>query len=319
MAGKGKGKGGKGKPPARPAGASLGLLKSLHLLSRIPDGQLEKLAGFLETCAYRDGQVIFEEDSPGDSMFFVASGSVRIAKKLDPGQKKSALKDLALLRAGDCFGEMALIDSVPRSADALAAGETTLLRLNRESLMGWLNSNPTAAMSFFTQLVPVLAGHIRRSSSELTLIFDLSQTLLEPFASGRALLEKVLGQMLPHLEGEWTAGAYLYNVYNDEMDLSAASPGFEKLASRFTAGDRPSGNSWLDERTYQVVLPAAKTPRGHMVFSRAAPLSPKEKDDAARTLTTTGRLIASALENLGYRVEEILRERLKASSQSGQL
>ncbi|HVE14888.1 MAG TPA: cyclic nucleotide-binding domain-containing protein, partial [Elusimicrobiota bacterium] len=242
-------------------------LKSLRLFEGISDAQLETLSGVLESSSYPDGAVVFEEGSRGEGMYFVASGAIRIAKKLDPGRKDSPLKELALLRPGDCFGEMEIIDSKPRSADAIASGDARLLRLSRDGLNRWLEASPAAAVGFFTHLLHVVTGRLRRSTTELTLILDLSQTLLEPFPHGKALLEEVLRQMLPHFGGAWSAGAYLHNPFTDEMDLAAASPGFEP-GDRFKPADRPRGDEWLDERTFRAVFPGKRGPFGYLVFSR---------------------------------------------------
>src|SRR4051812_44309863 len=100
----------------------LRLLKSLYLLRRIPDDQLRKLSEFLTFVEYKDGATIFQEGSPGDALYFVSSGHVRIAKRLEPANPSAGHKELALLGAGHCFGEMALIEAEARSADAFAQG-----------------------------------------------------------------------------------------------------------------------------------------------------------------------------------------------------
>src|SRR4026207_412336 len=75
---------------------------------------------------YRDGDLIFAENDPGDCMFLIGRGSVKVSKKGRAGQQET----LAHLMEGDFFGEMALIDGGKRSAQASAVGETVLGRID---------------------------------------------------------------------------------------------------------------------------------------------------------------------------------------------
>src|ERR1019366_7270978 len=127
----------------------LKLLKSLHLLDQIPEDQLTTLEKFLKPVSLKDGEVLFEEGSRGESLFFVSSGHIKISKKVS-GQD---FKDLAIMGPGDSFGEMAVIEAVTRSARAAASGETVVFKLRRDDLNLWLKENPKAAMAFFAQLV----------------------------------------------------------------------------------------------------------------------------------------------------------------------
>ena len=70
---------------------------------------------------------------------------MRVTKSLGGGGRK----DLASLGAGDCFGEMALLDAVARSAGAYASGPAELLRLKRDDLKSWLSADPSLAIQFF--------------------------------------------------------------------------------------------------------------------------------------------------------------------------
>ena len=84
----------------------LAMLKSIPLLGQIPGRPLSALGELLSPLECTDGAVIFEEGAPGDSLYFVTKGRVRISKNVG-GDKR---QDLAILGPGDCFGEMALLD-----------------------------------------------------------------------------------------------------------------------------------------------------------------------------------------------------------------
>lgn len=287
------------------------LLKSLRLLGHIPDDRLQSLGDFLKSKSLKDGELVFEEGSKGESLFFIAAGHVKIAKRM----AKDVFKDLAILGPGDSFGEMAVVEPQPRSARASASGATSLFELGRDDLDRWLKSNPELAMTFFAHLVQVQSGRLRRTSNELTMLFDLSSLLLEPLASGKELLLSVLERIVPHLIGSWSAQAYLYNMFNDEMDFVAGRGDFDfKKASFKLPAPTETRNLWLDESAYYVSLPGQKRPHGYLIFHSATPLGEEDRNETGRTLTTVARLLTSALENINFRTEEGLRDRLSKSS-----
>jgi CRP-like cAMP-binding protein len=289
----------------------LALLKSLRLFERVPEKQLVSLSAFLVPEEFAEGGVVFEEGSKGDCLYLIAEGRVRVRKKVLLGDGSSAFKDLAVLQAGDCLGEMALFDAnAKRSARAEAAEKAVLFKLERGQLSKWLESDSQLAVGFFTELVQTLSGRLRRSSNELTLLFDLSAWLLEPLADGRELLRKVLSHLVPHLEGSWTAAAFLYNEFNDEMELAATEGSFDAGASGVRVPAADAAPSWADAQTFVVPLPGPRRLRGYLVFRAAAALPPAEKGEIARTLVTTAHLIGTALQNIDFRMEESFRSRL---------
>lgn len=285
------------------------LLRSLQLFDQYPEERLRSLSAYLEPVSLADGGEVFAEGTPGDGMYFVVSGRVRVTKKLSDG----SLKDLASLGPGDCLGEMALLDAATRSAGAYASGDCELLRLKRDNLKTWLAAAPDIAMQFFAELVSVQSRRLRRTSSELALMQELSSLLVEPAATPVGLLERALGRVLPHLDGEWSACAFAYNPYNEEMDPAGAAgrepfgPEAAALPSR-AAADR----EWTDERTLTLVLRAPTKLLGTMRFRAAAGLDADRKAESERTLAAVARLLVSALENLDFRADEALRKRLQA-------
>lgn len=292
------------------------LLKSVRLLSSIPPSELPDIAKLLSEEAFADGKAVFSEGDPGDHLYFVSSGAVSIVKRLQ-GEGSQGHKELALLGPGEAFGEMALVESLPRSADAVAKGPTKLLRLSRADLNAWLKAHPGPGAQFFSQLVQTLSGRLRSSSDELTLLFDLSQFLLEPFAGAKDLLDKTMKRLMAYLQGDWSAGAWVYNQFNEEMELVDVEGDFEAARQGLSIPGKPETGAWLDERTFQVPFPGRRRLLGYIVFRHAKKLSGEDKNEFARTVTTTARLVATALDNLAYRTEDDLRARLKNNSQGG--
>ncbi|MBI5630271.1 MAG: cyclic nucleotide-binding domain-containing protein [Elusimicrobia bacterium] len=298
---------------ASTAAEKLKLLKSLRLFDRVPERQLEALAEFLKPKTLGDGEVIFEEGSVGTSLYFISQGSVRISKETSGG----SFKDLAFLRLGDSFGEMALLDEVKRSARASAAGQTVILELDREELRRWLKSRPELAVDFFSQLVQLQSRRLRTTSRELALLFDLANLFLEPIPSQTELLQKALDRILPHLENPWSAIACLYNIFNEEMELAAA---FGSLDPAALAPKLPPPThmttTWIEPNCCYSTLPGPERPQGYLVLRCDSPLSDDERSEIGQILGTAAKLLGSALENIRFRAEEAMRARLDKASQN---
>ncbi len=110
---------------------------------------MKLLATFSAEERFRSGSMIFREGEKGDKLYIVLDGRVRISKFI-PGVGEEAL---TVLDRGDFFGEMALIDAMPRSADAKAhEKDTTVLSIDRATLNEILSMDPHASMQFLNLL-----------------------------------------------------------------------------------------------------------------------------------------------------------------------
>ena len=119
------------------------LLQRVPLLASLTDGDRGSLAAALSRHRYRRGDIIFQKDDPGHALYIVERGSVRIYV---PSSQGSDLI-LAVMGAGDFFGDLSLLDGRPRSASAAATTETMLLALERADFIAMITSRPQAAMA----------------------------------------------------------------------------------------------------------------------------------------------------------------------------
>ncbi len=112
----------------------------------------------MEQKIFADGEVIFSEGEDGDSAFLVASGSVEISRQSDSGKEV-----LGSIGPGQMFGEMALISDKPRSATAMAAGETTCVLVPQVVF----DSELQGSSALLRSLVINLIAHIRSLMAQL--------------------------------------------------------------------------------------------------------------------------------------------------------
>ena len=96
---------------------------------------------------YHDGEVIFSEGDEGRDLFVIQRGAVRVSKKTAQGELQ-----LAEFTKGDFFGDMALLQSVPRFATARAVGETRLLTIQPGGFLLKIRRDPTFAFEMLQQL-----------------------------------------------------------------------------------------------------------------------------------------------------------------------
>ena len=130
-------------PPER------GVFRDNNLLTGISPAAYEQIEPKIEVVRCAPREVIFEEDEPGDCLYLIAQGSVRISKKGRGGQQET----LAFLMEQDFFGEMALIDRGQRSAQAAAVGHALLGRIDRQTWDLLLRVAPHEVLSNFTRSV----------------------------------------------------------------------------------------------------------------------------------------------------------------------
>ncbi len=140
--------------------------EKLDLLRRqgLSGHELRILASYAAEQRFRPDAYIFAEGERGDNLYIVVDGAVRISK-LVPGMGEECL---AILHRGEVFGEMALIDDQPRSADARAHLEgCTVFSLSRSALTEALAMDPDASSQFLTLLCRLLCSRLRAMNDRL--------------------------------------------------------------------------------------------------------------------------------------------------------
>ncbi len=124
------------------------LLQSHPLFSSLNE---EEIADLLKDAvsqehSYSQGAAILKEGEVGDSLFLISSGSVQVALRGEGGPSTS----LAVLQAGDIFGEMAVLERRPRSATVLANEDCVLLEITGENIRKLLEVHPEMQVKLYT-------------------------------------------------------------------------------------------------------------------------------------------------------------------------
>jgi CRP-like cAMP-binding protein len=153
--------------PRQPAGefrVDLASKRKLFQEQKLSNLEINFLTSLSRERKYGPHQVIFREGETGDEMYVVLEGRVMISKFI-PGAGEEAL---AFLERGGYFGEMALIDNAPRSADAKAdAGGAVVLAISREVLAGILDIQRISSIRLLTILCNLVASRLRELDDKI--------------------------------------------------------------------------------------------------------------------------------------------------------
>ncbi|MEK7388892.1 MAG: cyclic nucleotide-binding domain-containing protein [Elusimicrobiota bacterium] len=136
-------------------------LRSLDIFKDLRDRELGQIVSALHSRSYHEGEVIFEEGDIGRALFILKSGAVDLTRAGAQG----AAAPLYSLKAGEFFGEMALLESLPRTATATATEKSQLLLLHRSKLESLLSTEPRIGVTIMSHLARLLSARLRRMNA----------------------------------------------------------------------------------------------------------------------------------------------------------
>lgn len=182
------------------------LLRSAPLFAGLDDEAWSALARRLETRTLARGEHLFQEGDPGDALHVISDGKVKICRTTADGRENV----VAILGPGDLVGELAIFDSQPRGATAVALVDCTLATLGENGFRGWLGEYPAVAV----ELLRALAVRLRQTNEAMAdLVFTdvpgrIAKTLLnladrfgEPDGDGTRVSHDLTQEELAQLVG----------------------------------------------------------------------------------------------------------------------
>jgi CRP-like cAMP-binding protein len=132
------------------------------------------LSDALKEVRVKAGSNVFKENDQGDGFYWIRSGKIRISRQVIPDGKSVPQEQLlTLLTAGNIFGEMALVDRAPRSADADADSDTVLYHLSHANYEKLQKEHPGTALCIQDVLAQTLCNRIRVANRSFEVIYFL--------------------------------------------------------------------------------------------------------------------------------------------------
>ena len=139
--------------------SKLSVLRQHPIFRDLEPEALDQLCRYAKHTVLKRGATIFAKDDPGNSLYAVISGTVKISISSPDG--RNAI--LNLIGPGELFGEMAVLDGQPRSADATANANCEIFVIDRRDFLPFVQSQPTLA----TKFIKVLCELVRRTSEQV--------------------------------------------------------------------------------------------------------------------------------------------------------
>ena len=132
------------------------VLQRNYLFRGLPEAAVLRLAALATRRSYDKGEIVFAQGEQGDALYGVASGRVRISATGTGGQEVF----LNIMEPGDTFGEIAVMDGLPRTAGATALDQATLIVIKRQDFLRLLEHEPQLAI----HLLKLLCERLRWTS-----------------------------------------------------------------------------------------------------------------------------------------------------------
>jgi len=138
------------------------------------------------------GHIVFEDNAPGDHLYIIKSGQLKISKMLENGQEHV----LGEMGAGEMFGEMALLEDKPRSARVTTCTPTHLLAMSRQSFDTLIELHPTVIV----YLLKMISARLRERNHQQERLLEERQCLVDELAAKNAALEHALAELRAAME-----------------------------------------------------------------------------------------------------------------------
>jgi CRP/FNR family cyclic AMP-dependent transcriptional regulator len=153
-------------------------LSGSQLFAYLTSEELDEVVRLVSSVRLKNGGILFREGDEGNELFIVEQGRIAISKIV----KGNLEQVLAHMGPGDYFGEMALLEQIPRTATAQAEEETVLLRICREDLFALMERQPKAAAKIMFNLLRTFTNRLQSTNEQLreTVRWGLEATGFQP-------------------------------------------------------------------------------------------------------------------------------------------
>jgi CRP-like cAMP-binding protein len=146
------------------------LIKQSAIFADLDERELERVAEICKEQQFQSAQTIFKEGDPGNRLYIIAEGEVRISRQV-PGSGEEAL---TVLKQGACFGEMAVFDRSDRSTDAIANKDCRLITITRSDFEMLLDFDRDLAYKVLWSVVRLLSERLRITNDNLRSFLAMS-------------------------------------------------------------------------------------------------------------------------------------------------
>lgn len=149
----------------------LSILKDLDMFSDVDDHAIRNLSGLFKERIFSQEEIILEEGGIGNSMMVITSGQVRVSQTHGPDLEEA----LIVLKEGDVFGEMALIEDLPRSATIIAHTNVIIFEISRSHFIDYIAKDSPNGLKIVLKLAKILSSRLRETDNKLKAFVKMAQ------------------------------------------------------------------------------------------------------------------------------------------------
>jgi CRP-like cAMP-binding protein len=151
------------------------LLKKIPLFKEFRSTELASVSMVAKRERYKSEKIIFKEKDKGDALYIIKKGRVRIVKPDSFGEDHV----LAMLKPGEYFGEISLVDRAPRSATVIAHEDTECIVIRRADFRNLIVGNKEIERKFYKSFSEVLCERLRVTNENLTFSQEINKLIQE--------------------------------------------------------------------------------------------------------------------------------------------
>ena len=140
------------------------MLLKIPVFENLKPRELRQVSGIVHRRQYVAGEYVFFQNDPGLGMYVIEQGEVSVGLVGNDGSKK----ELALLKDGDFFGELSLLDESPRSASVIAVTDTNLIGFFRPDLFEIMEKAPSTGLKIVLKVAEMIGERLRNTNQELS-------------------------------------------------------------------------------------------------------------------------------------------------------
>jgi signal transduction histidine kinase len=242
-------------------------LSAIPVFSQLADEILKTIAEAGSACTFAAGDFVFRDGDPGDCLYSVLSGELRVFKQFANGTQI----EIGRLRAGDSFGEIALLDGGPRSNTVQALTSCHLFSLGRDAFLDALPDSPKLVAA----VLGSVASHVR-ASSEYLLRQELEQRAVRAEMEAERL--RALTQMVAGVAHEINTPLGIVNTAASIVGQRIGSPLLTEAVTEMRA------RAHLEDIREAAELIQANVQRAHKLVESFKQLSCNQITNAKETL-----------------------------------
>ena len=144
--------------------SSVNILKQIDILSSLTENECCQLYSVMRQLQIGKGEILFSEGDSGDEMYIVVDGCISITVNTSDGDKV----EVAVIKGGEFFGEMSILENAPRSATCCAKDQSTLLTFSKEDFFNLIDNYPETAIKILYRMLNTTTSRLQDTGTFLS-------------------------------------------------------------------------------------------------------------------------------------------------------